>query len=88
MKQSEGNIFQSRMQVLKYLASKYPKWVGTTELQKVIGRNIRTVQRMMSELRNNGYVDSDGAKPSGYRIKPEAYKDFWRLYENTRPQRI
>lgn len=68
--------FETRMTVCRYLAKRYPAWVGRQELkQHLVGCN-RTHERLLSGLVSIGYLERGHTNPAGWRVVKSKVKGF------------
>lgn len=73
---SNSTVFESRINILRHVASRYPARVGRIELSAFINGSPRTHQRTLMELVELGYLDCDSCNPRGYRLIKGKFKEF------------
>lgn len=73
------SIFESRMAVIKFVASQSPKRVSSDQIAGVTSGSVRRHQRILSELVEAGYLVTDGCNPRGYWINKEKFKELTAL---------
>lgn len=73
------NFAIEHIDLLIFLASQYPRYVGTDDISCVIKGEIRTRQRVMKSLAEVGYVDVLRTNPLSYRINPNKFEVFKNL---------
>lgn len=73
---SNSTVFESRINILRHVASRYPARVGRIELSGFINGSPRTHQRTLMELVELGYLDCDSCNPRGYRLIKGKFKEF------------
>lgn len=69
-------VFESRINALRHIAGRYPCWVGRAELAEQMAGCDRTHQRILRELIDLGYIESDQCCPKGYRLIKGKFKEF------------
>lgn len=78
-KTTSKTVFESRMNVLRHIAGRYPCWVGRTEVSRQMAGTERTHQRTLSELVRLGYLERNNCNPVGYRLIKDKFEEFRRL---------
>lgn len=76
---SNKNTFESRLNVLRHVAGRYPCWVGRNELSQYMIGHSRTHQRALNELVDLGYLERDNCNPRGYRLIKGKFEEFQHL---------
>lgn len=75
------NYAVEHIDLLIYLASQHPRYVGTDDISCVVRGEIRTRQRVMKSLAEAGYLDVLRTNPLSYRINPDRFEAFKNLKE-------
>lgn len=70
------SIFEQRLAVLRYIAARYPRRVGRTELSKMMSGTPRAHQRRLRELVEAGYLERDDSNPMGYKLIKGRFQEF------------
>ena len=70
------SIFEQRLAVLRYIAARYPRRIGRTELSKMMSGTPRTHQRTLRELVEAGYLECDQCSPIGYKLIKGRFEEF------------
>lgn len=73
---SNSAVFESRINILRHIAARYPARVGRIELSRFINGSARTHQRILMELVELGYLDCDNCNPHGYQLIKDKFKEF------------
>lgn len=73
------NYAVEHIDLLVFLASKYPRYVGTDDVRHIVKGEIRTRQRLMKSLAEAGYLEVLRTNPLSYRINPDRFEAFKNL---------
>lgn len=73
---SNSTVFESRINILRHIASRYPARVGRIELSGFINGSSRTHQRALQGLVELGYLECDRCNPAGYRLVKSRFEEF------------
>ena len=73
------NFAAEHIDLLIYLAGKYPRYVSTDDVSCVIKGEIRTRQRVMKSLAEAEYLEVLRTNPLSYRINPDRFEVFKNL---------
>ena len=68
--------FEERINLCRYLASRYPAWVGSVEMSECLTGCKRTHQRLLSGLVSIGYLERRNTSPEGWRVVKSKVKGF------------
>lgn len=64
------------IELIIYLAGLYPRYIGCDDTDNPLRGNIRTKQRIMKGLSEEGYIESLGTHPRSYRLNPKKFDNL------------
>lgn len=73
------NFAAEHIGLLIYLASQYPKYVCSNDIDHIVTGEIRTRQRLLKSMSDAGYLEVIRSSPLSYRINPDKFEVFKNL---------